>query len=257
MVMNEPQPNRAFEWTQASWGQALRCVPLADVAPHLFTIRNLELRDNPLEWAAVAGDMRVAPDAIRLIRQVHGAAVAVARRGGPTWPRPEADAVVSDDPSVAIGVRVADCAPVLLADARRGVVAAAHAGWRGTALAVARAAVRAMQEHFGTDPADLTAAIGPSLGPCCGEVGQEVVDAFRAAGHGEPAIERWFATGPSGRPYLDLWTANRDQLVAAGVLPGRVFAAGLCTRTWPGHFHSYRLEREKAGRMLGIIRARG
>lgn len=234
----------------------LRCVPLAGLAPHLFTARNLELRDNPAEWQAVAGEIGVPRGAIRLIRQVHGAAVAVARRGDPCWSSPEADAVVADDPSVAIAVRVADCAPVLLADARRGAVGAVHAGWRGTVQGVVGAAVRAMTEQFGTDPADLTAAIGPSLGPCCGEVGPEVVDAFRAAGHPESSIGRWFTTGASDRPYVDLWTANRDQLVAAGVPSARVFSADLCTRTYGDHFHSYRLEREKAGRMLGIIRAR-
>ena len=145
----------------------LRCVPLAGLAPHLFTARNLELRDNPAEWEAVARQMGVPRGAIRLIRQVHGAAVAVARRGEPCWTLPEADAVVTDDPSVAIAVRVADCAPVLLADARRGTVGAVHAGWRGTVQGVVGAAVllRSSAEVArrvvarGRDPETVTTAV--------------------------------------------------------------------------------------------------
>ena len=80
---------------------------------------------------------------------------------------------------------------------------------------------------------------------------------FTEAGHADATVERWFATGPSGRPYFDLWQANRDQLEAAGVGRERIFSAGLCTRSHPDVFHSYRAKGPEAGRMLGIIRARG
>src|SRR5262249_49640814 len=132
IVMTEPQPNRAFAWTQASWGHVLTCVPLQRIAPHLFTVANLTLRDCPQEWEAVAGEMDLAATSIRLIRQVHGAQVAVAARGSSgSWDPPEADAIVSNDPSVAIGVRVADCAPIPIAGRRRGGGAAGRGGWRG------------------------------------------------------------------------------------------------------------------------------
>jgi YfiH family protein len=257
MFMTEPQPNRAFVWTQAPWGAVLVCEPLAEVAPHLFTVGNLQLRGDPAEWAAVARAMDVHTDGLRLIRQIHGAAVAMARQGDARpWATPEADAIVSDDPGVAIVVRVADCAPLLIADRRLGVVAAVHAGWRGTLQGVAGRAVRALAREFGSDPADLMAAIGPCLGRCCGEVGPEVVEAFREAGHDETSLRRWFADGPTGRPYLDLARANGDQLAGSGVPETAVHAAGLCSKTYAGLMHSYRAEGKNAGRMVGIISKR-
>ena len=121
---------------------------------------------------------------------------------------------------------------------------------------IAIAAVRALGTELGSKPSDLVAAIGPCLGPCCGEVGPEVVDAFRAAGHNTRALERWFSDGATGRPYLDLWQANRDQLTTAGLTDDAVFVAGLCSKTHAGLMHSYRAEGQKAGRMVGIIRKR-
>ncbi len=199
--------------------------------------------------------MDVTPEQVLLIRQVHGATVAFARRGVPdAWTMPEADAVISDDPSAAIAVRVADCAPVLIADRRLGVVAAIHAGWRGTMQSIVVEGVKALTRELGSKPSDLIAAIGPCLGPCCGEVGPEVVDAFRAAGHSEQVLAHWFSDGASGRPYLDLWQANRDQLMAAGLSEDAVFVAGLCSKTYAGLMHSYRAEGQRAGRMVGIIK---
>ena len=257
MFMTGPQPTRGFVWTQASWGPVLRCEPLLAIAPHLFTTRHLELRNDEREWEAVAAEIGVERASMRLIRQVHGVAVAFARAGHEgAWTMPEADVVSSDDPSVAVGVRVADCAPILIADRRRPAVAAVHAGWRGTMQRAVVHAVSALATQFGSHPLDLVAAIGPCLGPCCGEVGPEVVDAFRNAGHEAAAIDRWFAPGAGGRPYLNLWRANEDQLESAGVHPDRIFTAGLCTRSYPGHFHSYRAFGPNAGRMLGVIRAR-
>ena len=200
--------------------------------------------------------MGVPRCALRLLRQVHSASIAVVRRGDPSpWRLPESDIVVSDDPGVAVGVQVADCAPILLADRRRPAVGAAHAGWRGTVLSAAAAAVGAMRRAFGSSPADLVAAIGPCLGACCGEVGEDVVEAFRAAGHPDAALSRWFSPGPRGRPMLDLATANADQLRDAGIPPEQIHVAGLCTRTYAGLMHSYRASGSRAGRMSGIIRA--
>jgi polyphenol oxidase len=251
-----PQPTGGFAWTQEYWGTALHCRPALPFAPHLFTTGDLRLVDDLNEWAAVAGRLGVAPNRLRLIAQVHGADVAVVRPGT-RWgaDRPVADIVISDDPDAAIGVRVADCAPILLADVRLGTVGAVHAGWRGTARRAAGVAVAAMARTFGSAPRDLIAAIGPCLGACCGEVGPEVVAVFRDAGHDRGDLERWFADGPSGRPFLDLWEANRDQLLRAGVPADRVFIAGLCTKTHSGLLHSYRAHGAAAGRMAGIIRA--
>ena len=103
----------------------LRCVPLAAAADHFFTTNNLTLRDDPGEWAGVAGEIGVAREELLLVRQVHEATVAVASadRSRP-WPRPDADVVVSNDPSAAPVIRVADCVPILLADTKQRIVAA-------------------------------------------------------------------------------------------------------------------------------------
>jgi YfiH family protein len=227
------------------------------VAPHLFTVGNLQLRDDETEWKAVAGMLDVAPSRLFLIRQVHGASVAVRRsKDTSDWPTPEADIIVSDDPSAAVAVRVADCAPILIADAATGVVGAVHAGWRGTVQYAAPAGVRAMAREFGSRPSDLVAAVGPCLGPCCGEVGEEVVAAFRDAGHSESALARWFSAGPRGRPMFGLWQANLDQLIDAGVPREHVYVAELCTKTHAPFMHSYRASGAAAGRMAGAIRSR-
>lgn len=216
----------------------------------------MELRDDEAEWDAVAASLGVTREHLLLIRQVHGTSVAIARRGRTRpWPRPEADIIISDDPDAAIGVRVADCAPILLVDRRSGVAGAVHAGWRGAAVHAAAAAVRAMRDTFGIRPSDVIAAIGPCLGPCCGEVGPEVVDAFRKGGADPASIEAWFRPGVGDRSRLDLPRANRDQLTAAGVPPDAIFDSGLCTKTHAERLHSYRAAREHAGRMLGAIRA--
>jgi YfiH family protein len=253
-----PKPSGGFEWVQAPWGTVLRCRPLLAVADHLFTAHDLKGWGDEREWAAVAGLMGVEPAHLLLIRQVHRADVAVARKdSGTPWERPDADVIVTDDPSQAISVRVADCAPVLLADQRTGAVAAVHAGWRGTAQRAVAAGVEALTREFGSNPRDLVAAIGPCLGPCCGEVGEDVIDAFRAAGHDDGAVARWFAVAPSGRAHLDLWRANADQLEASGVPRDMIHIARLCTKTYSDVLHSHRASAADAGRMLGAIRSSG
>lgn len=254
--MTDPQPTGPFEWTQEPWGRALRCTQVP--VPHLFTSRDVTLRDDEAEWTAVASSVGVTTERLRLLKQVHGIDVAVARRGdsAPVH-RPEADIIVTDDPSIAIGVRTADCAAILLYDRARNVAGAAHAGWRGTAANAAAAVVRALNTEFGTRPADLVAAIGPLLGQCCGEVGPDVVEAFRAGGAETAALDTWFRPGNGDRFLLDLERANVEQLEAAGVKRERIFASGLCTKTEQARLHSYRAHGAVAGRLLAAIRVAG
>ena len=257
--MVEPQPSAPFTWIQpsSSVGPALACAPLGAVAGHLFTAGHLQLRGDVDEWEAAAGALSARRSNLRLVTQVHRADVAVARCGDTAaWGTPEADVIVSDAPDVVIGVRVADCAPILIADPKRRAVGAVHAGWRGTARRAASAGVAALSREFGSDPADLVAAIGPCLGVCCGEIGGEVVEAFREAAHDERSVERWFSMGPGGRFHLHLAEANRDQLESAGLRPGNIHMAGLCTRSFPDIFHSYRAAGANAGRMAALIRCR-
>src|SRR5687767_13845128 len=145
MFMPGIQPSEGFTWAQAPFGAVLVCEPLERFARHFFTARPLELREDAREWQAVAEAIGVAPDRVRLVRQVHGVDVAIARAGDHPWLRPEADVIVSDDPDAAVGVRVADCAAVLIADVTGRAVGAAHAGWRGTAKGAAAVAVSALR----------------------------------------------------------------------------------------------------------------
>lgn len=201
--------------------------------------------------------MGVPIDDLLLVKQMHGAGVSVASRNRPRpWPRPEADVIVTDDPDAAIGIRIADCVPILLAEDTGAAVAAIHAGWRGTARRAAIAGVHALQARFGIRPERLVAAVGPSIGPCCYEVGQTTRDAFREAGHHDSLLDRWCEPREDGKYHLDLWQATRDQLEGAGVLPANIHIAHLCTKTHAGAFHSYRADGNRAGRMLSAVRIR-
>lgn len=190
------------------------------------------------------------------VKQVHGNAVRILERGqmpaNAGDERPDGDAVVSNVPGLALAVMVADCVPILIADSRRGVAAAVHAGWRGSCARVARAAVSAMHSKFGCNPADFVVAVGPSAGPQDYEVGQALVEAFRAEGHSEAQIDAWFIrTG--AKPRLDLWKVNRDQLVDAGVQADHIYICGLSTVSYPNVFDSYRVDAARAGRMAAVI----
>ena len=143
-------------------------------------------------------------------------------------------------------------------------MAAVHAGWRGTCAGAVGAAVSAMGVEFGSRPDDLVAAIGPSIGVCCYEVGPELVDAFAAAGYERHLIDRWFTSTPPPRGSraqnplrLDVAGANRDQLVLAGVPEEQVHVSGLCTAMHLDVLTSYRAEKEKAGRLVAAIRSGG
>ena len=257
-----PAVPAAFRWTVESWGAALRCDPLWDVARHLFTTRQLQLT----EPAGVRQLARaVGVDHVAMVTQVHKADAVVVRRGDAVpESRPEADILVANDPEVAIAVRAADCVPLLLADRASGAVAAVHAGWRGTAAGAARVAVETMAREFGSRPGDLLAAIGPSIGSCCYQVGTELVDAFASAGHERYLIDRWFGSLPPSRGsrersplHLDVAGANRDQLILAGMAEQNIYMSGLCTAMHPTVLPSFRVENERAGRIAGVIVPRG
>jgi len=261
--MTLPVVPESFRWVESSRGLVLKCDPLAPIAPHLFTTRNVSI-SSPEEWKAVA-DLIGAPDVVTLT-QVHGKDVVTICRGGARPDaRPNADAIVSNDATVAIAVRAADCVPLLLADRKTGAVAAVHAGWRGTAAGAAAAAIGELTRTCGVEPRHVVAAIGPSIGPCCYQVGSELVDAFAAAGHPRHLIDRWFSVRSAGsgirdresaRLVLDVPGANRDQLVLAGVPEDQIYLSGLCTAEHLDVLTSYRVEKEQAGRIAGVIRAR-
>jgi YfiH family protein len=234
----------------------LRCGPLAAAGDHLFTAGDLRLDADDPDWARVAEFAGVRSEDLLLVTQVHGAAVALATRDRPRpWHRPDADVIVTDDPSAAVGVRTADCVPILLAEDTGRVVAAVHAGWRGLAARAPIAGVQALFEHFGVRPERLIAAIGPAIGQCCYEVGAETRQAFVDAGHHATVLEGWFEPREGGKFHLDTVRAAREQLEGTGVLSSRIHDAALCTRTYAGVFHSYRAAGARAGRMVALIRS--
>jgi len=158
----------------------------------------------------------------------------------------EGDALITDDIGRCIGVRTADCVPILLLDARRRAVAAVHAGWRGTASAIVARAIEKMRSDFGSLPAGIHAAFGPCIRECCYEVGPEVAAQFTALFPEWPPV--------MGKQHLDLPEANRRNLVAVGVPGGQIFDSGLCTTCVAEHFFSYRREPQNPGRMVSAIR---
>lgn len=153
----------------------------------------------------------------------------------------QGDAIVTDKPGKLIGIRTADCVPLLLADTRHRAVAAIHAGWKGTVQRIAQKTVERMQVRFGTSPEDLVVAIGPAIGQCCFEVGPEVAEQFEAL---LPE-----AVNPR---YVNLELANARQVQQAGVPAARIDIAGLCTKCGE-HFHSFRRDKDASGRMVAAI----
>jgi YfiH family protein len=242
-----------FRRTDGQVGPALRSEAL-DPLGHLFSTRHLRFQGKSREAdaARLAVDLGVPPSAVAWVKQVHGRAVSVVTADVPVPPDPvEADAIVSDDPERAVAVRVADCVPVLMADRSGCVVAAVHAGWRGTAIGVVGAAVEAMTT-LGVSATDLVAAIGPSIGPCCYQVDDRVRTAFLAV---TPDAARWFAEDGPGHWRLDLWQATVDQLEAAGVPAGTVAVSRICTADSPDTCFSFRREGPGTGRLVAAIRA--
>jgi polyphenol oxidase len=193
------------------------------------------------------------------MNQVHGCHVLMVNDGSMmSGVLPTADAAVSSRCEVGVVVKVADCVPILVADRHGDGVAAIHAGWRGTAQLIARSTVETMAHACGRPTSAFVAALGPSIGACCYQVGADVLAGFeaRAAVAREGTYLRWFSQREGDRLQLDLWRANRDQLLAAGVPASSIHVARLCTACHPGRFFSYRREGERAGRMLAAIRRR-
>jgi YfiH family protein len=157
----------------------------------------------------------------------------------------EGDALITDEIGKSIGVRTADCVPILLLDSKNRAIGAVHAGWRGTAAELILRAIQRMRADFSSNPADLYAAIGPCIRGCCYEVGQDVAEHFRDFCGS--------ASATTGKSKLNLPQANRCQMETAGVDPGRIFDCGLCTTCQSAQFFSYRREPENPGRMVAAI----
>lgn len=184
--------------------------------------------------------------------QVHSADVLLV--SGPAANRrwlAHADAMITDRTDTPLAMRFADCVPILLADPVRGVIGIAHAGWRGTAAGIAAAVVTTMMRAYGSKPADIRAAIGPSIGPNHYQVGEEVVDAMERRFGPEALPELVQRHAYDGSAYLNLWRANALELERAGV--AQVEIAGICTWEQNSNWFSHRRERGRTGRFGALI----
>ena len=168
------------------------------------------------------------------LRQIHSAKVLAVDGAGIAG---EGDALVTATPALAVSVRTADCYPILLADTRNRAVAAIHAGWRGTAAGIVSAALQTMTAQYNTRAEDICAAIGPGIGYCCYEVGEEVARQF----------------GRDAAGCVDLAAENRTQLLGAGVPSTNIEITGGCTRCDTLQFHSFRRDKDQAGRMISFL----
>ena len=205
--------------------------PLLDTLPwlsHGFGTRAPSHADRPTAW----------------VKQIHSSKILDTSVPGPSG---EADALITGTQRLAVAVKTADCLPILLADAERGVVAAVHAGWRGTVQEIVRHTIERMHDLYGTHPRSIFAAVGPGIGRCCFEVGPEVAREFA---RWQPRLAQSVE-----KEHLDLGVVNYSQLVAAGVPENQICRSTLCTVCNPDLFFSYRREREQAGRMQSWIAA--
>lgn len=190
------------------------------------------------------GTRQASPEAQITLRQIHSDRVINA--DGVRSRDREGDALITDCIGKSIGVRTADCVPILLLDCRTRAIGAVHAGWRGTLAGVVTRAVEKMCEDFETDPADIYAAMGPCVRACCYMVDLEVAHRFSSL------FPEWEPVSGNKRT-LDLPEANRRQMHDSGVNPQRIFDCGLCTTCQSADFYSFRREPENPGRMVSAI----
>ena len=213
--------------------------------------------------ARVASVIHAAPTWLTFGQQVHGARVAVVANENRGDVFEETDALVTNAALVPLVILTADCAAIFLFDPVQRAVGIVHAGWRGTVARIAQRTVVTMREAFGSNPADLIVGIGPSIGPCCYEVGREVIDAASEAFEGrveEVLVEPDMASAGSFRAsvnedkkHFDLWRANELVLRDAGVREERIETSRLCTACRTDLFYSHRAEHGNTGRFGGIV----
>ena len=278
-ITTDDQLNEAgFYWREIDGVRALVCAPLEqDGFLNGFSTRLGGVSAMPSDALSLAGFNDDAAENIlenrrRFLKlfpgdwelagcwQVHGADVRVVHTREEAKPAENqlgetifCDVIVSDAKGVLAGVKTADCVPILLGDPVSGAFAAVHAGWRGTLASAVLAGVERLAMEYDGKPANLRVAIGASAGPCCYEVGNEVIEAFTNRFRGG---EKLFTPTRPGHALVGLLQANRAQLESAGVLPERIHIAPICTMCRTDLFFSYRKEKSlhgKVGRLMAVV----
>jgi YfiH family protein len=219
-----------------------------DAAENILENRRRFLKLFPGEWT-LAGCWQVHGADVRVVHTAAEAKPAENQLGETVY----CDVIVSDTKGVLAGVKTADCVPILIGDPVTGAFAAVHAGWRGTLATAVIAGVERLANEYDARPADLRVAIGASAGPCCYEVGSEVIEAFSSK---FADGEKLFTLTRPGHAMVDLLKANRDQLVSTGVRPERIHTAPICTMCRTDLFFSFRKEKRvygKTGRLMAVV----
>jgi polyphenol oxidase len=219
-----------------------------DKAENILENRRRFLKLFPGDWA-LAGCWQVHGADVRVVENAAEAKPAENERGDTIY----CDVIVSAAKGVLAGVKTADCVPILLGDPKTGAFAAVHAGWRGTLAEIAAVAVKRLVAEYKVQPQDLRVAIGASAGPCCYEVGADVIDAFTTKFADGASL---FTPTSPGHALVDLLKSNRDQLVVAGVREDRIHTAPLCTMCRTDLFFSYRREKGvngRVGRLMAVV----
>jgi YfiH family protein len=239
-----------FRVTELEGIELLQCIPLlAEGLPHGFTLRTggFGARGN---GETDRGRLARALSFSRLcgMHQVHGNEVRVLEDGVS-----RCDGLVTNDARTGVFVQSADCVPLLFWEPQARTVAAVHAGWRGTLAGIAERAVQKLEEVRGAASGEIRVAIGPAIGVCCYEVGDEVIAAFAGTGRDVDRISR---PGARERRHLDLVEENRAQLVSSGVSAEHIYDSGICTFCGNDRFYSFRKEGSGVGRIFGVIAIR-
>ncbi len=218
-------------------------VSTGETASMNFGFNRKDTTENVMQNFALLGSVcGVDANALVMTKQVHGSSVHVATPQDIGKRIEGADALVTNDPQAAICTFYADCVPLFFLDTRRRAIGLAHSGWRSTAANIAERTIGKMAQAYGTDPSDILAAIGPSIGVCHFEVDTDVAARFD---------DRYVTM--SDKPHIDLWRVVKDQLLAAGVKENAITSAGLCTVCHKDIFYSYRGDDGKTGSMAAVM----
>lgn len=214
--------------------------------------RTVDTQDNIIENHRRAAEaLGVSPGSFVFSDQVHGTAIREVTLANQQEPILETDGLMTQDRGVTLVTLYADCMAVLLYDPVCRAIGMAHAGWRGTAQAIGPRLVQAMADRYGSKPQNLLAALGPAIGPCCFEVGEEVTAAFRAmAPLRDTAL--WLSS-VSGKAHVDLAEINRLLLTDTGVPGSAIKTASLCTSCHPELLYSHRRDQGNTGRLAALM----